>query len=221
MLLEQVAAASAAVAAESSRLTKINSLAELLAGADEPALVVSWLSGELPQRQIGVGYAALRSTPDPATTATLTVTAVNETFDLIKSSSGAGSQARRRELLMSIFAAATDVEQRFLRGLLSGDLRQGALAGVMTAAIATASGLPLDGVRRAAMLRGDLSVVAAAALGGDDDPLAAFTLQVGRPIGPMLAQTASDPVGRTAEARRDRRVRMEARRRARPDPSRR
>jgi DNA ligase 1 len=192
VLLQLVAEASAAVAAQSSRSIKITTLAELLTQADEPAVVVSWLSGELPQRQIGVGYAALRSIPDPAADASLTVRSVDETFDLIKSSTGSGSQARRRELLMSVFSAATDVEQAFLRGLLSGDLRQGALAGVMTAAIAKASGRPLDEVRRAAMLRGDLAAVAAAALGGEEGALAEFTLQVGRPIGPMLAQTASD-----------------------------
>jgi len=92
-----------------------------------------------------------------------------------------------------MFAKATDVEQRFLRGLLSGDLRQGALAGVMAAAIAKAAGVSVEAVRRAAMLRGDLPAVAAAALRGGPEALGRFRLQVGQPIGPMLAQTASDP----------------------------
>jgi DNA ligase 1 len=193
VLLEQVAATSATVAATTSRTAKVGALAELLGVADDAATVVAWLSGELPQRQIGVGYAALRDVPVAAEDATLTVASVNHTFDRIKACTGAGSQGRRRELLTSLFSSATTVEQGFLRSLLSGDLRQGALAGIMTAAIAKASGVALPDVRRAAMLRGDLASVAAAALDGGVAALSEFTLQVGRPVGPMLAQTASDP----------------------------
>ena len=173
-------------------------LAELLrlAGADGDArlvtIVVSWLSGELPQRQIGVGWAALRSLPDPAAEPRLHVREVDATLTDIGAVSGKGSQARRAELLAGLFAAATDVEQLFLRRLLTGELRQGALIGVMADAVGRASDVPAAAVRRAAMLGGALPAVAAAALTGGADALEQFTLQVGRPVGPMLAQTASD-----------------------------
>ncbi|HZZ96156.1 MAG TPA: hypothetical protein VFE19_04045, partial [Jatrophihabitantaceae bacterium] len=190
--LADVAAASADVSATSSRLAKAARLAEVLRATDtdDVAVVVSWLSGELPQRQIGVGWAALRSLPDPAPDASLSVAAVHETFTTIGATSGAGSQARRAELLNSVFSAATDQEQTFLRRLLSGELRQGALLGVMADAIAKAAEVPAAEVRRAAMVRGEMPAVASAALTGGVAALAQFRLEVMRPVGPMLAQTA-------------------------------
>ncbi|HKC28684.1 MAG TPA: ATP-dependent DNA ligase, partial [Jatrophihabitans sp.] len=161
------------------------------AAPDDVAIVVSWLSGELPQRQIGVGWAALRSLPPPAQAPSLTVTGVDATFTEIGRTAGAGSQARRAALLRELFEAATVDEQTFLRRLLGGELRQGALIGVMADAVARAAGLPAAEIRRAAMLAGDLPAVAAAALVGGVDALADFRLEVGRPVGPMLAQTAT------------------------------
>ena len=202
MLLVDVAAASADVGATSARLAKTARIADLLSqahtdggdgsAAGQVAVIVSWLSGELPQRQIGVGWAVLRSLPPPAGSPTLTVDGVDTTLSAIKAVSGKGSQARRTELLTGLFAAATDTEQTFLRRLLGGELRQGALAGVMADAVARASGLPATAVRRATMLGGDLPAVAAASLTEGAAGLDAFTLRVGRPVGPMLAQTASD-----------------------------
>ncbi|OBJ85574.1 ATP-dependent DNA ligase [Mycobacterium asiaticum] len=193
MLLLDVASTSLSVGATSSRLAKVAHIAELLqrAGADGEvvATVVSWLSGELRQRQIGVGWAALRSLPPPAADATLTVVGVDATFTEIGAVSGKGSQGRRAELIRGLFAAATETEQTFLLRLLGGELRQGALIGVMTDAVAKAAGLPAAAAQRAAMLGGDLPAVAAAALTGRS--LDEFTLQVGRPVGPMLAQTAT------------------------------
>ncbi|CAN3128141.1 ATP-dependent DNA ligase [Mycobacterium sp. smrl_JER01] len=196
MLLEDVASASADVAASAARSVKIARLAELLrtAGADGDAgqvdIVVSWLSGELTQRQIGVGWATLRSLPDPAPEPTLAVRDVDARFGEIGSTSGKGSQARRAELIAELFAAATAVEQTFLRRLLTGELRQGALVGVMADAVGRAAAVPAATVRRAAMLGGDLPAVAAAAITEGESALARFTLRVGRPVGPMLAQTA-------------------------------
>ncbi|RDH79472.1 ATP-dependent DNA ligase [Mycolicibacterium moriokaense] len=195
MQLIDVATASAEVGASSARLAKIARIADLLTAAgDDPrlvAVIVSWLSGELPQRQIGVGWAALRSLPQPASGSTLTVAVVDAAFTEIGAVSGQGSQARRASLVADLFAAATDVEQTFLRRLLGGELRQGALAGVMADAVAKAAGVPAPTVRRAAMLGGALPAVAAAALTGGEAALSEFTLQVGRPVGPMLAQTAA------------------------------
>ena len=195
MLLAEVAATSLEVGGASARRTKVAHIADLLnrARADPKlvAIVVSWLSGELPQRQIGVGWAGLRSLPPPAAHPTLTVTDVDAAFSEIGAMSGKGSQARRTERIAGLFATATENEQTFLRRLLSGELRQGALTGVMADAVASATGIPPATVRRAAMLGGDLPAVAAAGLTGGAVALEAFTLQVGRPVGPMLAQTAT------------------------------
>ena len=195
MLLLDVASASVDVGGTSSRLAKVARIAELLrcAAADPElvAIVVSWLSGELPQRHIGVGWASLRSRPPAASHPTLTVTGVDATFSQIGSVAGKGTQARRAVLLAGLFAAATETEQAFLLRLLSGELRQGALAGIMADAVAQAAGIGAASVQRAAMLGGDLPAVAAAALSGGAAALDVFTLRVGRPVGPMLAQTAT------------------------------
>ena len=193
MFLDTVVAASTDVGAASSRLVKIARIAELLTVADrgQVAVVVSWLSGELPQRQIGVGWATLRTLPAPAAEPSLSVADVDAAFTAIGAAAGKGSQARRSELLGALFSAATESEQVFLRRLLGGELRQGALAGVMADAVAKAGDIPAAAVRRAAMLGGDLPGVAAAALTGGAAALADFTLRVGRPVGPMLAQTAT------------------------------
>jgi DNA ligase-1 len=194
--LADLAAASADVAATPARLGKVARLAEVLgrAGPDEAAAAVAFLSGELRQRQIGVGWATLREVPVPAAEPSLGVGEVDATFGRIGAQAGTGSQAARRELLGALFARATEAEQRFLRQLLVGELRQGALEGVMVDAVAKAAGLPARDVRRAVMLRGDLGAVAAAALAGGAAALAGFRLEVGRPVLPMLAQTA-DGVG--------------------------
>ncbi|MBJ7336174.1 ATP-dependent DNA ligase [Mycolicibacterium sp.] len=197
MMLVAVATTSAEVGAVSARSAKIGRIAELLttaaAEADPElvAVVVAWLSGELPQRQIGVGWAALRTLPPASAEPSLGVSDVHATFTEIGLVSGAGSQARRSDLLTALFAASTETEQAFLRRLLSGELRQGALVGVMADAVAKAAGVPAVEVRRAAMLGGDLPTVAAAALTHGRAALAEFTLRVGRPVGPMLAQTAT------------------------------
>ncbi|OBF70468.1 ATP-dependent DNA ligase [Mycobacterium sp. 852002-51613_SCH5001154] len=195
MLLLDVATTSLDVGGTSSRLSKVAHIADLLrraaADPDGVAIVVSWLSGELRQRQIGVGWASLRSRPAPASRPTLTVAGVDASFSEIGAVSGKGSQARRAELVAGLFAAATDTEQSFLVRLLGGELRQGALAGIMADAVARAADIPVASVQRAAMLGGDLPAVAAAALSGGTGALDAFALRAGRPVGPMLAQTAT------------------------------
>jgi DNA ligase-1 len=195
VLLLDVASTSLNVGGTSSRLTKVAHIAELLrraaADPDVVAIVVSWLSGELRQRQIGVGWASLRSRPLPAPHPALTVAGVDATFSEIGAVSGKGAQARRADLVAGLFAAATETEQAFLLRLLGGELRQGALAGIMTDAVAKATGIPAAAVQRAAMLGGDLPAVAAAGLSGGAAALDTFTLRVGRPVSPMLAQTAT------------------------------
>ena len=124
--------------------------------------------------------------------ATLELLEVDATLRHVGGLSGAGSQAARRDALHDLFARATEAEQRFLRGLLMGEIRQGALEGVMVDAVAHAAGLPVGEVRRAAMLAGDLGTVAAAALAGGSEALGAFRLSPLTPIQPMLAQSAED-----------------------------
>lgn len=199
VLLAEIARTSQEVAATRARRTKIELLARCLrdAGPGEVAVVVVYLSGELPQRQIGVGYAALRETPPPAAEATLTVSEVHAAFDAIGAVAGKGSVAARRELLHALLGRATAEEQDFLIRLLAGELRQGALDAILTDAVAAAADLPVAEVRRAAMLRGALGPVATAALTeGPEGGLAglrSFGLEVGRPVKPMLAQSANTP----------------------------
>jgi ATP-dependent DNA ligase I len=194
MLLSELAATSQAVAATPARLGKVGSLAGCL-GRLQPAEVgvaVAFLSGELRQRQIGVGYASLRDLPPPAAAPSLTITEVDAAFEQVGRQAGPGSQAERRRLLGALLSRATGAEQRFLVGLLSGELRQGALDGVMVEAVARAAAVPAAQVRRALMLRGALGAVAEAALRDGVDGLRAVHLQVARPLQPMLAQTAND-----------------------------
>ncbi|MEH1056424.1 ATP-dependent DNA ligase [Micromonospora sp. CPCC 206171] len=187
-----LAATSAAVGATSSRRAKVELLAAALRALDpiEVPAGSGYLAGELRQRQTGVGWAALRDLPAPAAEPSLTVAAVDAAIDRIAAVSGPGSQARRRELLGALFAAATADEQRLLVGLFSGELRQGAQAGLLADAIARAAEVPVAAVRRALLLAGDLRAVAVAALSGGAAALAEFGLQVGRPLAPMLAQSA-------------------------------
>ncbi|MEH0827985.1 MULTISPECIES: ATP-dependent DNA ligase [unclassified Micromonospora] len=187
-----LAATSAAVGATSGRRAKVELLAAALRSLDESEVPAGsgYLAGELRQRQTGVGWAALRDLPAPAAEPTLTVADVDAAIDRIAAVRGPGSQARRRELLGALFAAATAEEQRLLVGLFSGELRQGAQAGLLADAIARAAEVPVAAVRRALLLAGDLRAVAVAALSGGAAALAGFGLQVGRPLAPMLAQSA-------------------------------
>ena len=201
MLLAEVASVSREVGATSARLGKVEALAAGLraASADEVPVVVAYLSGELPQRQIGVGWATLKDARPPAESPSLTVAGVDAAFTVIGAVAGKGSAAERRRLVDELLRQATADEQYFLVRLLSGELRQGALDGVMTDAVARAAGVPLAEVRRAVMLSGSLPRAAHAALDGGSAALAACGLQVGRPVKPMLA--ASEPTIAQALAR--------------------
>jgi DNA ligase-1 len=195
VLLSDLARTSDAVGATRSRTAKTDALAAALSRLqpDEIEAGVAFLSGELRQRQIGVGWAAIRDVPAPATgEATLTVHDVDTAFERIGAMSGPGSQAARRQDLHALFARATPDEQTYLRRLLGGDLRQGALEGLMVQALAKAADTTTARVQRAFMLRGDLASVAHAALTEGPNRLDGFTLEVGRPVRPMLARPAKN-----------------------------
>jgi DNA ligase-1 len=194
MLFADVVATSAAVAATRSRTAKATAIAELLRGAaaDEVEPVTAWLAGELRQGRTGVGWRTLaRAASDPATTPSLTVVAVDEALTELAATSGAGSAARRDALLAGLLAAATAEEQRFLVRLVGGELRQGALEGVVLDAVSAAAEVPAVSVRRAFMLSGRLPETAAAALSGGVAALDSVRLEVGRPVQPMLASPGS------------------------------
>ena len=193
VLFADLAAVSAAVKETRSRKRKAELLGEALAhlGTGEVEPGVAYLSGELTQRRTGVGWAALRDLPASAAAPTLTVADVDSVLERIAALQGPGSQAARREAVTALFAQATEPEQHLLRGLISGEIRQGALAGVMADAVAKATGIPRAKVDRANMLRGDARVVAEAALTGGEAGLDEFRLEVGRPLSPMLASPAA------------------------------
>ncbi|HEY8519825.1 MAG TPA: ATP-dependent DNA ligase [Gammaproteobacteria bacterium] len=196
MQLAALAEASAALAATSSRLEKVRLLAECLRALEpeERATGVAWLSGRLLGGRVGLGPATihqLRSVP-PAPAASLTVAEAAGRIEALRGIAGAGSGARRRQALGELFARATAAEQDFLARLLLGELRQGALEGVMADAIAAAAGLPPAEVRRAIMLAGDVTPVAVAALGEGRDGLARFRLALYEPVKPMLASPTED-----------------------------
>ncbi|MFH8689803.1 ATP-dependent DNA ligase [Streptomyces anulatus] len=193
MLLAELAQVSLAVAATSARSRKTALLADLFrnAGPEDVPVVIPYLAGRLPQGRIGVGRRSLGDPVEPASGPTLTVTGVDAELTALAATSGPGSQALRRERLRALFAAATADEQRFLWALLTGEVRQGALDAVAADALAHAAGAPPADVRRAVMLAGSLQDVARVLLAEGPGALGAFRLTVGRPVQPMLAQSAA------------------------------
>jgi DNA ligase-1 len=196
ILLAAVAGTSERVGATSGRLSKIRELAGLLASLEpeEIGIVTHYLSGEIAQGRIGIGYATLQAAAaqQGAERATLTVSDVDRRLTELARTRGAGSAIRRRHLLSELFALATPAEQSFLLRLLAGELRQGALQGVMLEAIAAAAKVPVSQVRRAAMYAKNLGAVAHTALAQGAAALGQFQLELFSPIAPMLAQTAAD-----------------------------
>ncbi|MFI8861461.1 ATP-dependent DNA ligase [Streptomyces prasinus] len=197
MLLSRLARVSQEIAATSARSRKIALLAELFrdAEADEVPVVIPYLAGRLPQGRVGVGWKTLSRPVAPAERATLTVRAVDALIGRLAGVSGPGSQAGRALLLGELLGAATEDEQRFLLGLLSGEIRQGALDAVAAEGLARATGAPPAAVRRAVMLAGSLQAVAGALLADGPGALERFRLTVGRPVLPMLAHSASSVAG--------------------------
>jgi len=188
MLLESLVQTSAAVAATTGRLAKIKLLADLLKQAkpDEIELAIAYLSGTIRQSKAGVGWATLnKARSHVGTSARLHVRDVDETLEKISKTSGKGSAGEKQRLLSALFSKATADEQDFLFRLITGELRQGALEGIMVEALAKARDLPTSEVRRAVMLTGGLGKVAT----GD---ISSFKVELFRPIKPMLAKTATD-----------------------------
>lgn len=193
MKLWEVVATSKRISATRSRRAKVAGLAETLAAAEpgEIEIVVGFLSGEPRQGRVGIGAASLWAVKaPPAAEPDLDVTEVDQAIGRIPGITGRGSVARRRRLLEELLGRATADEQEFLRRLLIGELRQGALEGLMMDSVAAASRIPAALVRRAAMLGGDLGSVALAALTEGESALLGMSIRPLRPVRPMLATTS-------------------------------
>lgn len=194
MKLTELVSTADRVAATPSRLAKIEAIAEVLSRAQpsEVTAVVGLLLAAPQQGKLGVGWRGLEAlTVTHANASTLTIADVDESLNTLVSTSGSGSAVTRSRVLGDLAARATAAEWDFLSRSMLGELRTGALAGVMLDAIARASNRPIAVVRRAAMLSGDLGETALVALHSSEDELSAVGLQVGRPVLPMLASTAA------------------------------
>jgi ATP-dependent DNA ligase I len=200
-LLADVVTASREVAGTSSRSRKVAILAELLRALepDEVPVVVGFLSGSPRQGRIGVGYATVYGIEHSAAgDASVTVEDLDHAIDEISAATGSGSASTRRQLLGDLLSRATEEEADFVKRLFTGELRQGALAGLMADAIATAADVPSEIVRRALMLSGELTRTAEMALAEGEEGLRGVGFEIFRPVLPMLASTAesaADAVG--------------------------
>lgn len=196
MLFARIVDTSARVTATRSRLAKVEALAQCLRemAPQEIEIGVGLLTGEPRQGRLGIGYALLRAAmpAEAAPAPSLTLAELDRSLSELAATAGAGSATRRRELIGALLARATRAEQEFAFRLLLGELRQGALEGIMADAVARAAAVPADAVRRAAMLGGSLAQAARAALVDGAGGLDAFSLRLFQPVQPMLALPADD-----------------------------
>ena len=195
MLLANIVTTSRQVAETSKRLEKTSLLADLLKRLlpEEIEPAVAFLSGTLRQGRLGIGYATLHGAmPEPATVPSLEILQLDRLFDQLAGVKGSGAEQRKRFLLAEISRHATRGEQEFLIRLMSGELRQGALEGVMLDALAKATNLPAERIRRAAMMAGGSAAIAQAVFEKGEAGLAEFDVQLFRHVKPMLAQSSED-----------------------------
>jgi DNA ligase 1 len=200
-LLAEVVSTSRSLADTSSRSAKIAILADLLRRLDggEVAIAVGFLAGVPRQGRVGIGYATIYGIRrPPASDPSLSIRDLDRAIGEIQETTGTGSAGARKAMLASLFDRATEHEADFLRRLFTGELRQGALAGLMVDAVAKAAGVPAQTTRRALMLSGDLTRTAEIAVAEGEQGLRAVGFELFRPILPMLASTApsaSEAVG--------------------------
>ena len=196
MLFARVVEASDAVASTSARLGKIGHFADLFRrlAPDEIAPVVALAAGEPRQGRLGLGHAAISAVSGvrPADEPTLSIADVDRAFSALTEVSGAGSGRERVRLLTALFEKATRAEQDLLRRVLYGELRQGALEGVVLEAVAKSASVPAAQLRRALLMGGNLTAAAHAALTGGARALDAISVRVMQPVRPMLADSADD-----------------------------
>jgi DNA ligase-1 len=192
-LLADVVSASKSVTDTAARSRKVAILADLLRRlqAGEVPIAVGFLTGVPRQGRVGVGYSTVYGLDVmPADDPSVTISELDDLIARVLETRGGGSAARRRELLEALLRRATAEEADFVKRLFTGGLRQGALAGVMTDAVAKAAGVPGELTRRALMLSGDLSQTAELAMTSGEDGLRGVGFELFRPVLPMLASTA-------------------------------
>jgi ATP-dependent DNA ligase I len=192
-LLVDLVSASKAVTETPARSRKVAILAELLQRLDtrEVPIAVGFLTGVPRQGRVGVGYSTIYGIDmAPAEEPSVTLGELDAAIDRVLATTGSGSSARRREILESLLGRATADEVDFVKRLFTGGLRQGALAGVMTDAVAKAAGVPGELTRRALMLSGDLGRTAEIAMSSGEEGIRAVGFELFRPVLPMLASTA-------------------------------
>ncbi len=195
VLFVELADCSAKVASTTKRNEKIALIADVLRrlAPREVEAAVAFLVGDTPLGRVGVGWATISDVrSEPAEDPTLGVLDVAATFEQLAATSGQGSSGERRRIVRGLLERATETEQRLVFGIVGGELRQGALDGVMAAAVARAADVAPRDVQRAAMMAGSLAVAARAALDGGAPALAAIELSPLRPVQPMLASPATD-----------------------------
>jgi len=195
-MLTDIVTASREVAATRSRLKKIARFADVLRqleAAELPA-AVGFLCGELRQRRLGLGPRALqqvRAEPEPASSA-VTVLELDAVFEALEALSGKGVASERQQLLSALFARLSAEERDFVVRLILGELRQGALESIVLDALAKAAQVSSEAIRKAMLFAGSAADVAVSAFHGGEAELLAFTIQLFRPLRPMLAQSAKD-----------------------------
>jgi DNA ligase-1 len=202
MRLASIVQTSRQIAETTKRLEKTSLLAALLKSLDpeEIEAAAGFLSGAPRQGRIGIGHATLyNALGSAAENPTLEILEIDRVLEQISTTRGAGSEQRKRALLGDVFGRATREEQQFLVRLLGGELRQGALEGIMLEALAKAADLPAERVRRAAMMAGGSAAIARTALEQGEAGLSQFDIQLFRAVRPMLAQTAEDTAAALAE----------------------
>ena len=206
MLLHDVVTTSGVVTATRSRKAKVEAISALLASAEpgEIETLTSYVAGSLRQRRTGLGWRSVGELPEPADTPSLDLLEVHEAFDRIAALSGAGSRTARAAAVGELFGRATAEEQDWLRGVVTGSVRQGALDAIVQEAVARAADVPLVAVRRAAMLTGSTIRAAVTAFDGGVEALDLVALEVGRPVLPMLASSAPDLAAALAKVGGDR-----------------
>jgi len=193
---------SQALATNSSRRAKIDLIAGWLRAASpaDARLAASYLAGQIPQGRVGIGWASIsNAATSPASASSLVLSDVDEGFEAAAGVSGTGSEEARRSILVGLLERATADEQVFLSRLLLGEVRHGAMERVVVDALAVSAMVPLDLVRRALMVGGDLGEVAEAALDGGSARLRRFRLRLFRPVQSALAQSAPDPAAAIAK----------------------
>jgi DNA ligase-1 len=203
VLYADLVAAAANVAATPKRSEKVRLLADVLRSTppDEVATVVGLLVGQPRQGRVGVGWATLRDARvTPATHPSVTVADVDRAIEVVAATSGAGSQRDRERVLVELLGRSTEAEQQHLVRTLTGQVRQGANDGVVTDAVAKASGASLAAVRRATMLLGDLGVAAARAMNGESLDVGLTPLIAVQPMLAAMSETAADAVAATGPA---------------------